>query len=300
MAPSPHSRRMASVIGLLIGDAVGTTNEFQPPGSFDPITDLVGGGPFELPAGAYTDDGAMALCLAESLLERQGFDEHDQMSRYVRWWREGHLSSTGVCFDIGGTTRTALARFEVTGNPIAGSTRRNTAGNGSVMRLAPVVAWAAAFPERAVELARLSSRTTHAAVEAVDGCGLLARLLLQGYRGEPVTAVLEDVPRDWTAALQEVAGMAGAPGEAPPRPPTGYVVDTLVCARWCVARGESFRDAVLLAANLGGDADTIAAVTGQLAGAIHGMEGIPPEWLARLANRERVLELAEGVAAEQG
>lgn len=299
MPPSPHSRRLASILGLLVGDAVGTTNEFREAGSFPPLTDMVGGGPFELPAGAYTDDGAMALCLAESLVESPGFDEHDQMTRYVRWWREGHLSSTGDCFDIGVTTRNALARFEVTGNPVAGSTNRRAAGNGSIMRLAPVVAWGARYPARAVELARLSSRTTHAAAEAVDGCGLLARLLLLGYEGQPVTAPLEEVPEDWTAALQEVAAMGPAQGAEPPRPPTGYVVDTLACARWCVARTAGFREAVLLAANLGGDADTIAAVTGQIAGAAYGMEGIPAEWLERLANRTRVMELAEAVSGEE-
>lgn len=299
MPPSPHSRRLASILGLLVGDAVGTTNEFREAGSFPPLTDMVGGGPFELPAGAYTDDGAMALCLAESLVESPGFDEHDQMTRYVRWWREGHLSSTGDCFDIGVTTRNALARFEVTGNPVAGSTNRRAAGNGSIMRLAPVVAWGARYPARAVELARLSSRTTHAAAEAVDGCGLLARLLLLGYEGQPVTAPLEEVPEDWTAALQEVAAMGPARGAEPPRPPTGYVVDTLACARWCVARTAGFREAVLLAANLGGDADTIAAVTGQIAGAAYGMEGIPAEWLERLANRTRVMELAEAVSGEE-
>src|SRR5580658_3419056 len=133
------SRYRGCLLGLACGDAVGTTVEFQPRGSFPAMTDMVGGGPFELAPGQWTDDTSMALCLAESLLHCNGFDARDQMSRYANWWREGYLSSTGECFDIGITTRGALERFLITGNPFSGSPHPNTAGNGSLMRLAPVV-----------------------------------------------------------------------------------------------------------------------------------------------------------------
>ena len=129
-------RSRGTLLGLALGDALGTTLEFRPPGTFSPITDLVGGGPFHLPAGAWTDDTSMALCLAESLIERGGFDAVDQLVRYVRWWRDGHLSSTGRCFDIGDTVRAALVRFERTRDAASGSTDPSTAGNGSLMRLA--------------------------------------------------------------------------------------------------------------------------------------------------------------------
>ncbi len=294
--PTSRSRRLGSVLGLVVGDALGASNEFKEPGSFVPITDMVGGGPFGLPAGAWTDDSSMALCLAESLVERREFDVQDQMERYLRWREEGYLSSTGRCFDIGLTTYQALMRFKRSGNPLAGPTDPESAGNGSVMRLAPVVAWAAHDVELALGLARESSRTTHRAEESVDGCELLARLLLGAYRGEDVTVAMQGAPgTTWSPALREVAAMDGAGGSVPPRPPTGYVVDTLACARWCVARSRSFREAVLLAANLGGDSDTIAAVTGQVAGAIYGVEAIPAQWTDRLALRERVLELAAEV-----
>lgn len=290
-----NSRKLGSILGLLVGDALGATNEFKDPGSFVPISDMVGGGPFHLPPGAWTDDSSMALCLAESLVEQGRFDPQDQMERYVRWRESGYWSSIGRCFDIGMTTHQALVRFKRNGNPLAGSTAPDTAGNGSIMRLAPVVAWAAAEVPRAIHLARESSRTTHRAAEAVDGCELLSRLLLGAYRGEDVTVPMAGVMAAWSPALHQVAAMRGATGDAPPQPPTGYVVDTLACARWCVARGGTFRAAVLLAANLGGDSDTIAAVTGQIAGAIHGVEGIPPEWIDRLALRDQVVELAERV-----
>ena len=114
----------------------------------------------------------MALCLAQSLIDRKGFDAGDQMARYVNWWRRGYLSSTGSCFDIGMTTQRALARYEVTGDPYAGSTDPSEAGNGSVMRLAPVVLFYFPARDRAVHFAAESSRTTHGAAEAMasDHC----------------------------------------------------------------------------------------------------------------------------------
>src|SRR5262250_3310607 len=130
-----RERYRGSLLGLAVGDAVGTTLEFRQPGSFDPLDDMVGGGPFGLKPGQWTDDTSMALCLAASLIECGRFDTHDQMVRYVRWWRDGYMSSAGECFDIGTTTHAALAKFEATGNPIAGSTDPHKAGNGSLMRL---------------------------------------------------------------------------------------------------------------------------------------------------------------------
>lgn len=109
-----------SLLGLAVGDALGTTLEFEHPGSFTPITDMVGGGPFGLKPGQWTDDTSMALRLAESLIECRGCDPVDQLRRYCRWYREGNLSSTGSCFDIGNTTRAALQRFEQTGEPSRG------------------------------------------------------------------------------------------------------------------------------------------------------------------------------------
>lgn len=286
------------MIGLAVGDAIGTTVEFMAAGTFTPLTDMVGGGPFSLPKGAWTDDTSMALCLAESLVECGTFDPRDQCRRYLRWWRDGHWSSTGRCFDIGITTRTALALFESTGNAFAGASDPQSAGNGSVMRLAPVVAWAASDPARAIHLARESSRTTHGATECLDGCELLARLLLVGYAGGDVKDPIDPaILGGWSPRLQAVASMTAAVAERPPCAPTGYVVDTLACARWAVAQSTGFREAILLAANLGGDADTIAAVTGQLAGAEWGMAGIPGEWVEKLARREEIMTVCERLLA---
>ena len=131
-----RDRYRGALLGLAVGDALGTALEFKRPGTFAPITDMVGGGPFGLMPGQWTDDTSMALCLAESLIECRGFDPVDQLRCYCRWYRDGYLSSTGRCFDIGNATRTALQRFEQTGEPYPGSTDPKTAGNGSLMRLA--------------------------------------------------------------------------------------------------------------------------------------------------------------------
>ncbi|MGQ9683529.1 MAG: ADP-ribosylglycohydrolase family protein [Anaerolineae bacterium] len=298
-----QQRYRGALLGLAAGDALGTTVEFPAPGSFPPLTDMVGGGPFGLQPGQWTDDTSMALCLAASLLETGGFDPVDQLRRYVRWWREGYLSSTGRCFDIGGTTRSALARFERTGEPYPGPTGPNTAGNGSLMRLAPVALAYALSPLEAMERAAESSRTTHGARACVDACRYLAGLLVGALQGIEKDTLLSDhyepVGGYWREhpLCPEVAAVAaGSYKRAGARiRGTGYVVQSLEAALWAFWRSGSYREGCLLAANLGDDADTTAAVYGQLAGAYYGEEGIPSEWRAKLALHEHILELADGL-----
>lgn len=297
-----RSRVRGAMLGLAAGDAVGTALEFRAPGSFEPITDMIGGGPFGLKPGEWTDDTAMALCLAESLVECNGFDELDQMERYVRWWKDGHLSSTGECFDIGTTVRAALARYLGTGEPFAGSTDSNASGNGSLMRLAPVVLAFASRPEQAVERAADSSRTTHASPQCVDSCRLFARYLLRALEGASKEEIVAPAGLAASSESPHRAVAAIAEGSFLRRDPpdirgTGYVVASLEAAMWAFHRGRDFRDAILLSANLGGDTDTTAAITGQIAGAHWGDEGIPAEWRERLAMRAKIEALAEGLYA---
>jgi ADP-ribosyl-[dinitrogen reductase] hydrolase len=291
----PVERYRGCLLGLAAGDALGTTLEFRPPGSFAPIADMVGGGPFELKPGQWTDDTSMALCLAESLIERLGFDPADQMSRYCRWFRKGHLSSIGWCFDIGGTTSGSLLRFMHDGNPYSGPTGPHTAGNGSIMRLAPVPLFFAGAPVEAVARAADSSRTTHAAVEAIDACRYLAGLLVGAVHGVPKEELLASryapVAGLWEAAplsprIAEVASGSFRHREPPEIRGTGYVVESLEAALWAFDRSSSFEEGALLAVNLGDDADTTGAVYGQLAGAYYGEQAIPQAWRDRLTLRE--------------
>lgn len=167
MQSKQQSRYRGAMLGLAAGDALGTTLEFSFPGSFEPIDDMIGGGPFGLKPGQWTDDTSMALCLADSLIESNGFDAKDQMQRYVRWFRDGYMSSTGVCFDIGNATRSALQRFESDRNPYSGSTDPSFGGNGSLMRLAPVPLAFASDPQHAIHEAGESSRVTHGASDVI-------------------------------------------------------------------------------------------------------------------------------------
>lgn len=181
--PSLNERYLGALLGLACGDAVGTTVEFLARGSFAPVTDMLGGGPFNLKAGQWTDDTSMALCLAESLITKKTFDAHDQMTRYLNWWRWGYLSSTGRCFDIGMTTRDALFDFEQSQNPFCGSADPYSAGNGSLMRLAPIVLFGFNQKSNLAQLAAESSRTTHGAAEAIECCQLLAELIHAALKG---------------------------------------------------------------------------------------------------------------------
>jgi ADP-ribosyl-[dinitrogen reductase] hydrolase len=290
------------LLGLAAGDALGTTLEFRPPGSFVPIQELSGGGPFNLKAGQWTDDTSMALCLAESLVSCQGFDALDQMRRYQRWYRDGLWSSTGRCFDIGNTVRAALERFERSGEPFCGSTDPRSAGNGSIMRLAPVPMFFARHLEIAVEYSARSSLTTHAARLAVDACRYFGALLVGALNGVSKDQLLPErnypTPDFWqsdplAAEIDAIATGSFRLRQPPQIRGSGYVVESLEAALWAFDRSHDFREGCLMAANLGDDADTTAAVYGQLAGAYYGEEGIPSEWRNSLAFREEIQDLAD-------
>lgn len=287
-----RDRAIGALLGLAVGDAVGTTLEFRQRDSYPLLTDMVGGGPFRLKPGQWTDDTAMAVALADSLYLHPGFDPEDLMRRFVAWRDTGEYSCTGDCFDIGMTTSAALSRWQRTGEPYAGATEPHTAGNGSLMRLAPV---AVRFWQKRGDLRRvaaLQSRTTHGAPEAVSACVAYAELIADAIAGVPRHEVLGARSGDYAGGIGAI--MAGSwRGKARHEiASSGYVAHSLEAALWSVARTSDFRSAILLAANLGGDADTTAAIAGQLAGAIYGASGIPQEWLERLAWKPRI----EGMA----
>ena len=280
-----------SLLGLAVGDALGAPVEFKTRGSFEPVTGMQGGGTWGLPIGYWTDDTSMALCLAESLVETKDFNLTDQLDRYILWYREGHLSSTGSCFDIGVTTRNALSTYEATQRPYSGPTNSSTAGNGSLMRLAPVpLAYALDF-RVAVERSGESSQTTHGALEAVDSCRYLGCLIASAAIGISKEDFLgqrycqQEGYWDQWPLCEKVDDIAN--GSFKKKSPseikgTGYVIDCLEAALWAFYTTDSFRDGCLKAVNLGDDSDTTAAVYGQLAGAYYGASAIPEEWLTVL------------------
>ncbi len=299
-----RSRFRGSLLGLAAGDALGTTVEFESPGTFTPLTDIVGGGPFDLKPGEWTDDTTMALCLAESLVEK-GFDEKHQLETYCRWWKEGHLSVKGRCFDIGNQTRSSLAGFWERKSfvPVA---EDNSAGNGSVMRLAPVPLRYAANAEQAIMMAARSSVTTHGARECVDACRYLGGLIVGALQGrskdELLTAGFSPVPGLWdrqplAPKINAIANGSFKLKDPPQIVGAGYVVPSLEAALWAFHRSDDFRSGALLAVNLGDDADTTGAVYGQLAGAFYGEAGIPEAWRGVLAMRDLIERRADELFA---
>jgi ADP-ribosylglycohydrolase len=292
---SKLDRVVGALVGLATGDAVGTTLEFKRPGSFTPIDDLVGGGPFRLQAGEWTDDTSMALCLAESILDTGTMDLADQLRRYLLWYDHGYLSSNGRCFDVGNTTHSQLERFRMTGEAVDPNPNEEAAANGSLMRLAPVPIRWHTEPELAAAQAAESSRSTHPARRPVDACRVLGWIIGSLINGIPFDEAAH--PSPWMnerlhPAVQEVAAGSWRQKAPPAIRGTGYCIDALEAALWAVAGADDFRSAVLRAANLGDDADTTAAIAGQIAGARWGATSIPPSWLAKLAAAERITSLA--------
>ena len=280
-----RDRAIGALLGLAVGDAVGAALEFSPKPRDAVLDDMTQGGPHHLARGEWTDDTAMALALADSLAAAPGLDPANLMRRILDWRDTGAYSCTGTCFDIGNATRAALGRFRRTGNPLAGSADPEASGNGVLMRLAPVAIRHWQDRKALEQVAALQTRTTHGSPATLAASDVFSRLLANAIAGASLPEVLASptatgVEGDWRGLHRDA--IEG----------TGWVVRSLQAAVWAVSRTTDFRSAVLLAANLGDDADTTAAIAGQLAGAIYGAAGIPPGWLEALAWRGRLEDAA--------
>lgn len=296
-----YDRARGCLLGLAVGDALGTTLEFKPRDSYDHISDMVGGGPFGLKAGTWTDDTSMALALGEALIHSASsglaFDPIEAQKRFVAWWREGAYSPTGECFDIGIATSQALSRYEATGDPISGSVDPRSAGNGSLMRLAPVAIWGMREkPSLVASVARQQSSTTHGAEACLEACDAYSLILRAAIHGADFETALTHANGEYGSVIGPIISGSWRGKQRHQISSSGYVAHSLEAALWCVASTDSFDDAVLLAANLGDDADTTAAITGQLAGALYGASSIRQSWLETLAWRETIGNLARDLA----
>ena len=295
------SRARGALVGLAVGDALGTTNEFKVAGTFTPSTDMVGGGVFDLEPGQWTDDTSMALCLADSLLAQGRYDSFDVMERYDRWRKDGYRSSTGTCFDIGNQVMRSLWDFEVNQRVPRTAQRTTSAGNGAIMRLAPVVI--AGFEHREIReivaTAGLSARETHYSVEAEAATEVFAALLVGALRGWAPEHIINVGWASTGPAFDEVAArvISRDPAEraAWENDTSGYIVNGLRLAVHGLLDFGSFDEAVLAIANMGGDADTNAAIYGQLGGAYFGVEAIPASWRSTLYQGEEIDALARAL-----
>ncbi|HXS27432.1 MAG TPA: ADP-ribosylglycohydrolase family protein [Steroidobacteraceae bacterium] len=299
-ASTIRSRFTGALVGLAVGDALATATQDRDPGTFVPVADFAGGGALGLPPGAWSDDTAMALCLAESLLACGDFDARDQVERYVRWQQEGHLSATGVCVGITPSTAHALAVAQWRRQMFAGSHEPKKLDPEPLSRMAPIVMFAFSSAEEAVRLAGDAARITCQAPAVVEVCRIFAAML---------HAALSDAPKEEVLApvngLAELEATGYRPRvrsllngryrrKRPGQVRTGHtIVTVLEAALWAFDRTNDFQSGALLTANLGSASDVACAAYGQLAGAFYGAAGIPPAWRAGLLRLELIESLAE-------
>lgn len=297
-ARTVRERFQGALLGLAVGDALAAHTQFRKPGTFAPVGDLLGGGPFDVPRGAWTDETAMALLLAESLSEREGFDAHDQVRRFVRWQREGYGSATGQCIGISASVARALSTAQYKRQPFAGSHDPEQLDKDPLARVAPVVMYFFASAATAVARAAEAARITAQAPLVLDCVRLLAAVVHQALAGRDKAAVLRP-PREWWVTPNTRAEVLGVyEGSYARRSPPeisggGHVVQALEAALWAFHRGATYREGALLAANLGGDSDVVTAVYGQIAGAHYGVSAIPGIWRNSLMKQEVVKESAD-------
>lgn len=295
-----RSRFQGALVGLAVGDALAAPTQMLKRGSFAPVHDLIGGGNYDLPRGAWTDDTAMALCLAESLLERHGFDARDQVERYTLWQQQGHLSATGQCIGITASVARALAVAKWRRQTFAGSHDPAQLDPEPLARIAPAVMfWFADLPV-AIARAADAARITCQAPEVLAACRLLASMLHGALSGQSKEQLLQppELRPGGSGRLPTI--LAGSYRRKTPETlrPAGDALDLLEAALWAFQAHSTFREGALAVANLGGSSDLIGAIHGQLAGAHYGLLAIPLAWRHSLGRVREIEELADRLLAE--
>jgi ADP-ribosyl-[dinitrogen reductase] hydrolase len=287
---------MGAWLGLAVGDALGAPIQFMERDSYAHVTGYSSGGRYDLQPGYWTDDTSMALCLAESLIEKSGYDPHDFGERLVRWVGEGYNSSLPHCFDIGKTTLRAIGNIRRDGAEASGISDENSCGNGSIMRLSPVPIFFRMQPNEALKVSLFQGQITHAHGLTSQACVVLCTVILAALKHGTKEAVFSALATSMVDPAEEllpiIKGRFRELDRDKVRSDT-YVISTLEASLWSVWNTDNFSDAMLLAVNLGHDADTVGAVTGQIAGAIYGLSGIPKLWVNELTESKRLLEIGE-------
>ncbi|MEM9380487.1 MAG: ADP-ribosylglycohydrolase family protein [Planctomycetota bacterium] len=308
MTPSLRARLEGGLVGMLVGDALGVPYEFHPPSAIPPEDRIEFTPPPgfprahpSVPPGTWSDDGAQALCVLASLLERDRLDLDDFAARMVRWRDEGYMAVDGRAFDIGVQTSRALASLTAGAGPRgAGPDGERDNGNGSLMRVLPLALWHRGSDAELASDAADQSRPTHGHVRSRVCCALYclwARRLLGGVEDPWTSAVaaLRGVYGDGrdVRALEELDGHVA---RGMPAGGSGYVLDTLHSARYALER-PTYAEVVRGAIRLGRDTDTTACVAGGLAGVRDGIEGIPKRWRDALRGSALLTPLLEGLLA---
>ena len=285
---NPLDRIEGAVIGFLVGDALGVPHEWCEEAEIPEAPQMTGGGAWEKPAGTYSDDGSLLLCQMASLISPGGGGDRDLADRLLAWRSSGYLACDGETFGIGGGVEEALCRIERGVPPAeAGPDSERDNGSGSLVRLMAYGLWEASAPG-AIVAAYRSSGVTHghwiSRVTAAWGAGLISNLV----KGLDPTAACERTRSQIIASRLAVPEHVLRTDPEGPFSPSGYTVDVLRSAWSCATRWPRFELALHRAVQIGGDADSRAAVTGAFAGALHGVSNIPPAWISTLRTSSEV------------
>lgn len=278
-----------AVMGLVVGDALGVPVEFKARDTFH-VDDMIGYGTYNQPPGTWSDDSSLTLATMESIIRKGGIDPADMMNNFsVEWYYKGEFTPYGKVFDIGGTTEAAIRRFNSGIEPLkCGLNHYKHNGNGSLMRILPL----ALMPSSLHAVDEVSS-LTHSHEISKRACRLYVGTAEQLLKGASLWEVI-GCSGIWVKEFDRISKIYKVNRDEIRS--TGYVVETLEAALWCVYHTSSYRDCVLTAVNLGGDTDTIAAVAGGLAGIVYGCggeSGIPDEWIAQIARKDWISDLCE-------
>ncbi len=296
------------ILGHAVADALGVPAEFASRAELDaaPVTDMEGYGTYNMPAGSWSDDTTMTLCALDSMA-KGGFDTKGIMDNFCRWFYNSDFTPTGVCFDIGGTCMSAIEkynRYHLSPHMCGGEDERSC-GNGSLMRILPFALFAeyGEYSGNWIELIHIGSSLTHRHERCKVGCGIYSIIVRKLLCRPDKSSVYTGLKRgaEVYANSPEIGkyrrifdpSFADTPIEDIKS--SGYVVDTLEAALYCLLTTDSYRDCVLKAVNLGEDTDTVAAVAGGLAGALYGVDTIPAQWLDKLIKLDCIEDLCRSV-----
>jgi len=298
---------IGGLLGLCIGDALGVPVEFQSREKLrrNPVKDMMGYGTHNQPPGTWSDDSSLAFCLAESLCN--SFDLQDIADKFVKWMYEGYWTPWGKAFDVGHTTQIAISRLKKGVDPLeAGPTDERSNGNGSLMRILPLIFYVEKMDkEEQFEITHQVSRITHGHIRSQMACGIYVQFEINLFNGDAPEAAYEkmkDAVLKYYSKepyIEELSHFSRILASDISKLPidsiksSGYVVDSLEACLWCFLNNDSYKDTVITAVNLGGDTDTIGALAGGLAGIYCGYEGIPKEWVQKIAKVDEIIKLGE-------
>jgi ADP-ribosylglycohydrolase len=306
----------AVILGHAVGDALGVPVEFEDREKLQkhPITDMQGFGTYPMPAGSWSDDTSMSLCALEAMCH-ENWSWDMIMNNFAFWLENGDFTPIGETFDVGRTCLEAIVRYKRDNLPAkeCGCDGEWSNGNGSLMRIHPFVLYGQYALLNGTNdgywswmaLIKQASALTHAHDRSVMACYIYSYVLsflLKEPTRESLKAGLKFAGEDLDYLPEfehyerifkpDVADLPESEIKS-----SGYVVDTLEAALWCLLTTDSYKDCILRAVNLGGDTDTVAAIAGGLAGALYGYDSIPVEWRNTLIKREYIEEMCEKAAS---